>query len=93
MPAARLMAMPFLNLPGGGACPVGLVSWVPPLIEKDWNNPLLGGPFDGDDNEGLPLVPEQPRRQVLQRLFPALVQAMTQDQPPASPPSTSEQPR
>ncbi|HEY7329383.1 MAG TPA: hypothetical protein VH592_17210 [Gemmataceae bacterium] len=89
--AARLLAMPFQNPPGCGACPVGLASWIPPLIEKDWNNPLLGGPFDGNDSEGEPLVPEQARKQLLQRLFPSLFNTTTQDQPAS--PSSSEQQR
>jgi hypothetical protein len=90
--AARLLAMPFQNPPGGGACPVGLASWIAPVIEKDWDNPLLGGPFDGTDDEGQPLVGEQARRQVLQRLFPALAAAMQQEAAPTQGPS-SAQPR
>src|SRR5579875_44460 len=82
--AVRMLLMPWQNLPGGGACPLGLASWMPPLIEKDWNNPLLGGPFDGTDDEGEPLISEQSRRQVLQRLFPSLTASMTQETPPQS---------
>jgi hypothetical protein len=90
--AARMLLMPLQNPPGGGACPLGLASWVPSLIEKDWNNPLLGGPFDGTDDEGEPLVSEQARRQVLQRLFPSLAASMAQETPP-SPKSESQQSR
>lgn len=90
--AARLLLMPFLQLPCAGACPVGLANWVPPLIEKNWDNPLLGGPFDGNDDEGQPLIGEQARQQVLQRLFPALFQAQAQAQP-EGPPSGSAPPR
>ncbi|HTU90890.1 MAG TPA: hypothetical protein VMF69_12505 [Gemmataceae bacterium] len=76
---ARMLLMPTQNAPGGGVCPLGLVSWVPPLlIENNWDNPLLGGPFDGSDAEGRPLIPELARRQVLQRLFPSLYAASSQ---------------
>jgi hypothetical protein len=92
--AARLLVMPFQDSLSCGVCPVGLVGWVPTLIEKDWNNPLLGGPFDGDDDEGQPLVPETARRQVLTRLFPALASAMAQEAAPSpSPSASSEQQR
>jgi hypothetical protein len=91
--AARLLLMPFQNLSGGGACPLGLVSWVPPMIEKNWDNPLLGGPFDGTDDEGEPLVPDQARKQLLQRLFPAMAAAMGQDNAPPRPSSPSQQQR
>jgi hypothetical protein len=88
--AARMLLMPLQNPPGGGACPLGLASWVPPLIEKDWNNPLLGGPFDGTDDEGNPLISEQARRQVLQRLFPSLAASLAQEAPPASQSESSQ---
>ncbi len=93
--AARMLLMPFQNPPGGGACPLGLASWVPPLIEKDWNNPLLGGPFDGTDDEGEPLVPMQARRQLLERLYPAMAALMAgrDSGPPSSPSAASQQPR
>lgn len=73
--AVRMLLVPMQNPVGCGICPSGLVAWVPPLIQKDWDNPLLGGPFDGNDDEGQPLLPEQTRRQVLQRLFPTLFAA------------------
>ncbi len=91
--AARMLLMPFQNPPGGGACPLGLASWVPPLIEKNWDNPLLGGPFDGTDDEGEPLVSEQARKQLLQRLFPSLIASMQQDNAPSRASSPSEQSR
>lgn len=90
---ARMLLMPLQNPPGGGACPIGLANWVPPLIEKDWDNPLLGGPFDGTDDEGEPLVSEQSRRQLLQRLFPALAGEPKQESGPPSASSASPQSR
>jgi hypothetical protein len=77
--AVRMLLMPLQNPPGGGACPLGLASWLPPLIEKSWDNPLLGGPFDGTDDEGQPLISEMARKQVLQRLFPALLGSTQQE--------------
>ncbi|HTU17745.1 MAG TPA: hypothetical protein VMG10_06740 [Gemmataceae bacterium] len=80
---ARMLLMPSLNPPGGGACPVALANWMPPLIEKDWNNPLLGGPFDGNDDEGQPLIGQIARDSVLHRLFPALYSGQQQAPPPS----------
>jgi hypothetical protein len=80
--AAGLLLPPLQTPPGAGACPVGLALWVPPLIEKDWDNPLLGGPFDVNDDKGVPLISEHSRTQLLQRLFPATFNL----QPPAAPP-------
>lgn len=82
--AARLVLLPMKVSMGDGVCPVGLASWIPPLIEKSWENPLLGGPFDGNDDEGQPLVDPYTRRSVLQRLFPGSV---PQSQPPAGAPT------
>lgn len=87
----RMLLLPFQNPPGGGVCPLGLANWVPPLIEKDWDNPLLGGPFDGTDDEGQPLIPEHSRRQVLQRLFPGLYNDQSHDVAPQT--TASPQPR
>jgi hypothetical protein len=81
---ARMLLMPSQNPPGGGACPIGLASWVPPLIDKNWDNPLLGGPFDGTDEEGTPLIGEIARRQLYQRLFPAMAAEMKPQSPPPS---------
>ncbi len=91
--AAGLLLIPALNPPGGGVCPLGLAIWLPTLIEKDqgkektslkvdWDNPLLGGPFDVNDEEGQPLISEVSRRQVLQRLYPTLFGPVQQDTPP-----------
>lgn len=85
--AARMLLMPLQNPPGGGVCPAGLASWVPPLIQKDWDNPLLGGPFDVNDEEGQPLISEQSRRAVLQRLFPTLFGPVQQDTAPSTAPA------
>ncbi len=85
--AADMLLMPCQNLMGGGACPLGLASWAPSLIEKDPNNPLLGGPFDGTDDEGYPLVEPQARLQLLQRLFPALYANATPPGGESRPPS------
>ena len=69
-------------LQAAATCPVALANWVPPMIEKNWNNPLLGGPFDGNDEEGQPLIAELARTQVLQRLFPALYSNQPQGNQP-----------
>jgi len=68
--AARMVLMSLQNPPGAGVCPLGLSAWVPPLIDKTWDNPLLGGPFDGVDDEGQPLVDKISREQVMRRLYP-----------------------
>jgi hypothetical protein len=77
-----MLLIPLQNPPGGGACPLGLASWIPPVIVKDWNNPLLGGPFDGTDDEGEPLISDSARRQMLQRLFPGYTIATSQEGAP-----------
>jgi hypothetical protein len=87
---AGMLLMPTHELPGGGVCPLGLASWVPTLIEKNWDNPLLGGPFDGDDDEGQPLISDVARGAILQRFFPALFQNQNaQQESPAPKQSTS----
>jgi hypothetical protein len=73
--AARMVIMPLQNPAGAGLCPVGLTAWIPPLIRKNWDNPLLGGPFDVLDNEGQPLVDLFSRAQVMRRLYPGSVKA------------------
>jgi hypothetical protein len=87
--AAGMLLMPMQNPPGGGVCPLGLTTWLAPLIEKDWNNPLVGQPFDGNDEEGQPLISEEARQSVLRRLFPALVKQIGAEaagvQPPPQP--------
>jgi hypothetical protein len=71
-------------LPGGGVCPLPLAVWVPLQLvhpekhkdgtalvpNKDWSNPLLGGPFDRQDDEGVPFITAMVRQQVAQRLAP-----------------------
>jgi hypothetical protein len=89
---ACMLLMGLQNPPGGGACPLSLVSWIPPLIEKNWDNPLLGGPFDGTDDMGEPLISESARKQLLQRLFPGQAAETKEEnaspsQSPASPQS------
>ncbi len=82
---------------GSGVCPVGLASWLAPRnvqpekgkpwrLDLDWGNPLLGGPFDGKDSEGYPLIDEHVRMSVLRRLYPALFASMPTPQIPPSPP-------
>jgi hypothetical protein len=70
--AAGLLLTPMETPFASGACPVGFALWVPPLIQKDWDNPLLGGTFDVTDEQGVPLVSDQARTQLLQRLFPTM---------------------
>ncbi len=74
---------------GAGAVPVGFVGWLSPMIptkaedpEKPaaWSDPLVGGPFDGTDAAGSPLIQPHARAQVLQRR-----QALTPGQRPAGP--------
>jgi hypothetical protein len=101
--AAGLVTLP-LQMPfGAGVCPAGFSSWLAPRVlhssrgqprrvDLDANNPLLGGPFDGTDDAGQPLISEQTRRQVLQRLFPSLAASLWQG-PPSSSESASQQAR
>ena len=58
---------------------MGFAAWVPPLIRANWDNPLLGGPFDVADSEGYPLVDANTRQQVMRRLYPG---SFNQQQPP-----------
>jgi hypothetical protein len=78
----------------GGAWPVALLQWEPLVLgEKD--NPLLGGPFDGDDDEGKPLIPPATFMVVLQRMNPNLFVPPpnpSQPTPPATQPGTVQQP-
>jgi hypothetical protein len=70
--AAGMLLVPSLNPPGGGMCPIGLYTWMPSLIRENWDNPLLGGPFDVYDENGDPLIMPMARDHILKRLFPAL---------------------
>ena len=81
---------------GGGVCPAGLADWLAPRkfqpdkgkswqLDLDWGNPLLGGPFDGTDSEGYPLIEEHTRMAVLRRLYPALFASMPTSQTPPGP--------
>jgi hypothetical protein len=109
--AAGMLLMPVQTPFGAGVAPLGLATWLPPLIAKDWDNPkavliakgwdnpLLGGPFDRFDEEGKPLIDEPARKQLLQRLFPALFASPPPDaalrQPPEGAmrqPSPGQQP-
>jgi hypothetical protein len=73
--AARLVFLPMCNPPGAGVCPVAFTAWAAPLIRQDKNNPLLGGPFDVSDSDGVPLIAEEIRMQVLRRLYPGTYKA------------------
>jgi hypothetical protein len=70
---------------GAGACPVAFAAWLPPLIRQSWENPILGGPFELHDSEGVPLVPPMIRERVLNRLYP-----QTGVSRPATSPSSAE---
>jgi hypothetical protein len=70
--AARLVYLPMVNPAGAGVCPAAFAGWVAPMVRTDWNNPLLGGPFEGVDDEGQPLVDEISRRQIVQRMYPGM---------------------
>ncbi len=80
--AARLVYLPMINPPGAGVCPAAFVGWVPPMIRTDWNNPLVGGPFDGVDEEGVPIIDETSRRGVLQRMYPDMFKNPPAEGPP-----------
>ncbi len=90
--AAGLLLPPLETPLGAGACPVGLSLWVPPLLEKDWDNPLLGGIFDVNDEEGVPLVSDTARTQLLQRLFPAVYTGKPSGEQPKQPGAPPAQP-
>jgi hypothetical protein len=71
-----------LPVAGGGACPVSFLSWRNAVgldrdadgqIRVNTDTPLLGGPFDGTDEEGIPLIDPISRRSVLQRISPGSV--------------------
>jgi hypothetical protein len=56
-----------------GPTPVGLLgalAWVGPDKKATWQSALVGGPFDGDDKEGVPLITPNVRRVVMERLYP-----------------------
>jgi hypothetical protein len=92
--AARLVFLPMVNPQGAGICPASFAGWVAPMIRTDWNNPLLGGPFDGLDEEGVPIVEEVSRRQVLQRMYPDMYKGIsmagTEGPPRKMPPQTPQ---
>src|SRR5262249_51748007 len=69
-----------------------------PHFRMNWDNPLLGGPFDVTDEDGQPLIPESTRGQVLQRFFPALFKPPTPPSgeagtPTGPPPGSPKGPR
>jgi hypothetical protein len=79
-----MVLVPLQNPPGAGVCPVGCAFWVPGLMKDGWGNPLLGGPFDGVDSEGQPLLDDYARMAVLRRLFPASFSGPEQQKMPPS---------
>lgn len=70
--AARMVFMNTLNPACAGVCPVGVLGWVPGVAKDNWDNPLLGGPFDGVDDESQQLIDDHARLAVLQRLYPSM---------------------
>jgi hypothetical protein len=70
-----------------------LVQWLPTVVrdnKKNWDSPLLGGPFDGNDEEGEPLIAEASRRNVLQRLHIITAKAPASAARPSSRPSSAQ---
>ncbi|HEY7427644.1 MAG TPA: hypothetical protein VH682_25660, partial [Gemmataceae bacterium] len=67
-------------------------------VRANWGNPLLGGPFDGEDNEKVPqpLIGEHSRDTVLRRMFPTVYAADAgkpqPGQQPAEPPKRNKGP-
>jgi hypothetical protein len=61
-----------------------------PRFKMNWDNPLLGGPFDVMDEDGFPLIPEATREQVLKRFFPALFTGSQQGGAPPPPPAPTK---
>jgi hypothetical protein len=94
--AARMVFLP-TQPAGASVCPTQLLDGLTRMVlvpdgkDKDgnvkvranWDNPLLGGPFDGTDDEGKPLIESSTRDTVLRRLFPAAFAAEA-NQPPAA---------
>jgi hypothetical protein len=80
---ARMALLPLST--GGGAAPIGLALWLPPIIKDTWKAPLFGGPFDELDDEGMPLIPDQTRQLVYDRLFPGQRVRAPTPKPPAAP--------
>jgi hypothetical protein len=79
--AASLVSVP-VPVPGAGTCPISLLNWRNALalvrdsdgkVRINADNPLLGGPFDGTDEEGVPIIEDMSRRAVLQRLYPGMI--------------------
>jgi hypothetical protein len=62
--ASALLGLPRI---GAGVAPVGLAAWLPAVIQRGWDSPLFGGPFDGKDPDGWPLISEEVRTRVLLR--------------------------
>jgi hypothetical protein len=88
--SAGMVVLPAHNTLGAGACPVGVLFWMPSLLKDGWGNPLMGGPFDGYDNEGKPLIDDYTREAVLRRLYPSAFappKPPNPDQPPSDQPS------
>jgi hypothetical protein len=90
---------------GSGVCPTNFLGWlnhvvlVPDGKDKDgkdkvranWGNPLLGGPFDGYDNEGVALIDDRSRDTVLRRMFPTVYAADDAGKKPGQKPAEPTQ--
>jgi hypothetical protein len=62
------LALALVPMPGAGAAPVGFAGWLAPVIHKDWKSRLfVPPPFDGVDDEGVPLISQETLNTVLQR--------------------------
>ncbi len=64
--AAGTLLLP-VPVPGSGATPIAFTGWLPGVVRESWHSPLFGGPFDGTDNEGHPLIGYDVRVRVLSR--------------------------
>jgi hypothetical protein len=59
-------------------------------VDLDKDNPLLGGPFDGTDDEGVPLIESHARDTVMRRKYPAAFAApAAESTPPGQNPAAS----
>jgi hypothetical protein len=67
--------------PTGGRGKAASGAGVQHVLQHTGTNPLFGGPFDVNDDEGHPLIEQEVRERVMQRRYPGL-----QGKPPAGPP-------
>jgi hypothetical protein len=103
--AARMVFLP-MQPAGAGLCPTQLLDGLTRMVlvaddkDKDdkvkvranWDNPLLGGPFDGTDSEGVPLIEKPARDTVLRRMYPAAFAAPpAESTPPGQKPAAPAQ--